>query len=228
MEGPLLSKSQEALDLAEALEAVLSRLLVVAAIELDEQDEPYMTFATLNDRGQHLGPADIVKNMMMQRAEVGDDEEKAKQVWGLFEADPWWRKTTGENNLERTQADRFIDHWVSIRTGKALRTPQRLPYDIANHLDDIGTEKTWDAVNDLNQRALTYRQIHEGTLDGAEEFLKRMKALGVGASMSTMLWLYTTDVPHEQRKFIANAVESYVVREKPSRHDYQRAARRLR
>ncbi len=206
LEGPLLSNTQEAKDLAEALEAVLSRLLVVAAIELNEQDEPYTIFGTLNDRGQHLGPADIVKNMMMRRADVGDDEGKAKQVWGLFEADPWWRKTTGENNLTRTQADRFIDHWVSIRSGKALRSPERLPSDVTKHLDDIGIEKTWDAVNDLNQKATAYQKIHQSTLIGAEEFLKRMKALGVGAPMSTMLWLYTTDIPDQERKSITNAL----------------------
>ena len=210
--GPLLSETQEANDLAEALEAVLSRLLVVVAIELNEQDEPYTIFATLNDRGLHLGPADIVKNMMMQLAEVGDDESKAEQVWGLFERDQWWRKPTGENNLTRTQADRFIDHWVSIRSGRALRTPERLPSDVGKHLDEVGAENTWNAVYDLNQRAPTYRLIHETNLIGAEDFLKRMKALGVGAPMATMLWLYTTNVPVAERKFITDAVESYVVR----------------
>ena len=131
---------------------------------------------------------------------------------GLFERDTWWRKMTGENNLARTQEDRFIDHWVSIRSGKALRTPERLPSDIAKHLDDVGRENTWDAVNDLNQKAPTYRRIHQSNLTGAEDFLTRMKALGVGAPMSTMLWLYTTDVPDAERKFITDAVESYVVR----------------
>lgn len=212
LEGPLLSQTQEADDLAEALEAVISRLLVVVAIELTEHDEPYTIFATLNDRGLHLGPADIVKNMMMQLADVGDDETKAEQVWGLFEHDPWWRKATGENNLARTQADRFIDHWVSIRSGRALRSPDRLPADVAKHLDDIGRENPWVAVNDLNQKAPTYRRIHESNLTGAEDFLKRMKALGVGAPMATMLWLYTDDVPPIERKFITDAVESYVVR----------------
>ena len=86
LEGPLLSETPEAKNLAEALEAVLSRLLVVVAIELNEQDEPYTIFATLNDRGLHLGPADIVKNMMMQLADVGDDEDKAERVWGYSNA----------------------------------------------------------------------------------------------------------------------------------------------
>ncbi len=212
LEGPLLSPTQEAKDLAEALEVALSRLLVVVAIELAEQDEPYTIFATLNDRGLHLGPADIVKNMMMQLADVGDDENKAEQVWGLFEHDPWWRKATGENNLTRTQADRFIDHWVSISSGRDPRSSERLPSAVAKYLNDVGRENTWVAVNDLNQKAPTYRRIHESNLTGAEDFLKRMKALGVGAPMATMLWLYTTDVLPVERRFITDAVESYVVR----------------
>ena len=209
--GPLLS-TEIGEAAAESLEEVLSRLLVVAAIDLEEQDEPYTIFATLNDRGQSLGPADLVKNMMMQRAGVGDDESKATRVWGVFEDDPWWRQKTGENNLGRTQVDRFIDHWVSISTGKALRTPERLPADVARYLEEIDKEKTWDAVNDLNKRALVYRSIHKETLDGAEEFLKKMKALSVGAPMATMLWLYTAEVPTQQRAIITNAVESYVIR----------------
>ena len=210
--GPLFSKTHEVSELAEALEAVLSRLLVVATIELTEQDEPYTIFATLNDRGQQLTPADIVKNMMMQRAEVGDDEEKASRVWGTFENNPWWRENTAENNFKRTQADRFIDHWVSIRTGEGLRNPERLPADVANHLEDIGRDKTWDAVNDLNLKAQTYKEIHQGTLKTTEEFLKKMKALGVGAPMALMLWLFTSDVRDQERAVITNAVESYVVR----------------
>ena len=210
--GPLFSKTYEGENLAEALETVLSRLLVVATIELTEQDEPYTIFATLNDRGEQLNPSDIVKNMMMQRAEVGDDEEKANRVWGLFENNSWWRESTGENNLKRTQADRFIDHWVSIRTGKARRNLERLPSDIAEHLEDIGRDKTWDAVNDLNQKAETYKHIHQGTLRNGEEFLKKMKALGVGAPMALMLWLFTSDVQGKDRILITNAVESYVVR----------------
>ena len=212
LEGPLLSGTREAAEMAEALEAVLTRLLIVAAIEINEQDEPYTIFATLNDRGQHLGPADIVKNMLMQRAEVGDDENKANQVWGLFERDPWWRKKTGENNVNRTQADRFIDHWVSIRTGKGLRSPERISTDVSRHLDQVGRNQIWDAITDLNERAVTYKKIHEGTLQGAEEFLKRMNALGVGAPMAVMLWLYTSEVADQERRIITNAVESYVVR----------------
>lgn len=198
----------------EALESILSHHLKLTSIDLNEEEEPYAIFATLNDRGEHLGPADIIKNMMMQRARVADDDCKAKRVWGIFEEDTWWRRRTGENNLRRSQTDRFLDHWVTIRTGKGLRHPGRLPADLNNFLEKIGKNRIWEAVDDLNARAETYRRIHEGTLQEARIFLQRMQAFNVGAPMATMLWLYTANVPEETQGFVQEAIESYIIRRK--------------
>ena len=198
-------------DRPEALEAALSQLLSIAVIDLREDAEPYTIFATLNDLGVRLGPADIIKNMLMHKADVGNSNEKAEQVWGAF-ADPWWRDTTGENNLQRTQADRYLDHWLTIKTGAANRKLDRLPADFNDYLEDQDENKIWSIVEEIATGAKTYREIHERRLAGARQFLERMDALKIGAPMATVLWLYTNQIPQTSRDLIIQAIESYIIR----------------
>ena len=198
-------------DRPEALEAALSQLLSIAVIDLREDAEPYTIFATLNDRGVRLGPADIIKNMLMHKADVGNNNEKAEQVWGAF-ADPWWRNTTGENNLERTQVDRYLDHWLTIKTGDANRKMDRLPADFNDYLEEQDENRIWSIVEEIATGAKTYRDIHERRLSGAQQFLERMDALKIGAPMATVLWLCTNQIPQASRDLIIQAIESYIIR----------------
>ena len=116
----------------------------------------------------------------MHKADVENSKEKADQVWGAF-ADPWWRETTSENNLERTQADRYLDHWLTIKTGAANRKLDRLPADFNEYLEEQDENKIWSIVGEIAAGAKTYREIHERRLSGAQQFLERMDALKIGA-----------------------------------------------
>ncbi len=194
----------------EALEAVLSQSLAIATIDLREDAEPYTIFATLNDRGVRLGPGDIIKNMLMHKADVGNSSEKAERVWGTF-GQSWWRQPTGENNLERTHIDRYLDHWLTIQTGAANRKLDRLPADFNDYLEDHEGD-IWTIVEDITKGAKIYRAIHEQKLSGAEQFLTRMYALKIGAPMATVLWLYKNPIPQDSRDVMIQAIESYIIR----------------
>ena len=195
----------------EALEAALSQRLAIATIDLREDAEPYTIFATLNDRGVRLGPGDIIKSMLMHKAEVGNSIQKAELVWGAF-IDSWWQESTRENNLERNQIDRYLDHWLTIKTGAANRKMERLPADFNDYLENHDQNEIWSTVESIRTGAKTYREIHKQELSGATRFLERMDALKIGAPMATVLWLYTNPIPQESKDLILRAIESYIIR----------------
>lgn len=197
---------------AECLESALCDQLQIATVDLDEEDEPYTIFATLNERGVNLGSSDIIKNMLMQKCDVGEDEKAACRVWGKFEADEWWPQKTSENNVERTQTDRFLDHWLSIKTSRYLRPPERLTLDFNHFLFDKTSDELWTLVDEISQFAVHYQEIQEGMLEGVSVTLQRLHVLNVGAPMIMMLAMCMCDLPAHLQKRIAQVTESYVVR----------------
>ncbi len=206
-DSPLLQSQSER---AESLESVLTERLKITSIDLDQKDEAYTIFATLNDRGVNLESADIIKNMLMQKYAVGDNEEKAQQVWGAFQ-DKWWREKTRENNLARTQTARFLDHWLLMHDGRIRTRPERLPVEFNNFLARAQTDID-DVIAKLNQAAPVYRQIHEGTLPDVKSFLHLMHDLKVGAPMTMILALSQKVSTAETWTVVAKVTESYIIR----------------
>ncbi|MYB76002.1 MAG: DUF262 domain-containing protein [Chloroflexi bacterium] len=204
---------------AEGLEAALSDHLHFVSVDLDDGEEPYTIFSTLNERGVTLEASDLIKNMLMYQADVGECEEKAEHIWGLFEKDDWWRSKTGENNLKRSQSDRFFDHWLTVKKNGEPRRPERLPHDFNSYIEickDKGPNME-DLIQDLQHGAGTYLQIQKSKSQDAtvNAALERMHALNIGAPMAFMLWLFMQKVPsQEQREGAVRVIESYIVRRK--------------
>ena len=97
---------------AEALEETLSKYLLLAVINLDMDEKPHIIFETLNDRGEQLLQSDLIKNTVMYEADVIEDPDRARALWGVFN-DRWWREETQEGRLSRIQLDRFLNYWVT-------------------------------------------------------------------------------------------------------------------
>ena len=97
---------------ADALYQALTEYLKVATIILDDGEKPHFIFEILNTRGESLKEADHIKNTVMYEADVIDDAQKARQLWGMFEND-WWRREDGRGRDPQMNLDRFpqlLDH----------------------------------------------------------------------------------------------------------------------
>ena len=203
---------------AASLEAAVLDHLHFVSVDLDEGENPYLVFSTLNERGVTLGASDLIKSMLMHHADVNDCEDRAAHIWGLFEQDEWWRRKTGEN-IKRTQSDRFFDHWLIVRRDGVVHKPERLPLEFNLHIEDCKeSDPALDAlVLNLRHGAGIYRQIQ--TADSSDAALNaawlRMHDLNIGAPMSFMLWLFMQGGTHmAQRGDIVGVIESYIVRRK--------------
>ncbi len=205
---------------ATALYSALTEHLKMAAIILDTREKPHVIFEILNTRGELLKQADLVKNTIMYEANVVDSEQKAKQLWGMFDND-WWREEDGRGKEPQIRIDRFLNYWIMMRIGEYVKL-DRTAAEFRNHIEkfkpDIET-----VAQDIKEAGLVYRdiekiQLHRRHSDPREAeliklFLERViETMGNGVIIPPLLWLYTNDVSEEKRQRSARALESYLVR----------------
>jgi len=98
------------------LSAVLWKLLVVVAIDLDQRDNAQIIFETLNARGTPLLAADLIKNHIFQAvvADKADVDALYERYWQPLDTD-WWRKEIQQGRLKRPRLDIFLNHWLAMR-----------------------------------------------------------------------------------------------------------------
>ena len=205
---------------ATALHDALVKQLKMVSIILDTREERHVIFEILNARGEPLKQADLIKSMIMYKANVDDDEQKARELWGrTFEADWWWEKD-GKSKKSQIRIDRFLNYWIMMYLAKDVTldsTAEEFRHHIEVFKPDI--EKV---AQDINEAGKVYRKIQEKKIPGIELFLERViETMGLSVITPPLLWLYTNDVSEEERQGSARALESYLVRrmlcEEPAR-----------
>lgn len=150
--NPSLSKTQKQAHAISALCAIRDKLLHLKLIfiELDDEDDAYIAFETLNTRGLDLTVAHLVKNhltklLRARNARVDLPKEK-------------WAKLVGI--LEESEADlpieQFLHHfWLSKYD---YTTVKKLFKEIKRRIDKSSAKEFLDT---LVSEAAIYREIHE-------------------------------------------------------------------
>ncbi len=92
-----------ALNELKALERVLRRDLIMAAIPVESERDAFLIFETLNDRGLRLSVPDLLLNYLMRVAQPETDRSEIREMWsGMLE------------KLGKRDISRFLRHmWVS-------------------------------------------------------------------------------------------------------------------
>ena len=209
-------KSEDRTARADALEEALTKYLQIAVIDLDQNEKPHIIFETLNARGEPLKQSDLIKNTVMYEADVIDDPEKAKELWGMFE-NQWWQEEADEPVLNRPHIDRFLYHWMIMRTRREVpvdRVASRFRGYIALKNQEIGKPSIEIVSKDTRDAAKIYKDIEETRIPEIEIFLKRLKVMKLGAVTPLLLWVCTSnEVSEEQRRRSVEALESCLVRQ---------------
>lgn len=195
---------------AKALETTLTKYLQLATVDLDEGERPHFIFSVLNARAEPLKESDHIKNTVMYEASVVDDGAKARELWGLFDTDEWWRGSTNEGRLRRIQLDRFLNYWVIMRTHKEVNADSVSTE--FNRFLDSDDQPIDQVAADIRRAGRVYQDLEEGRTPGIETFLVRVKTMEIGVVMPLLMWLYTTDIPDNIRGRSTRAIESYLVR----------------
>lgn len=199
---------------SDALEEAFTKNLQIAVIDLDDDEEPHKIFETLNARGEVLRQSDLVKNTVMYKADVVDEAAKARQLWGMFDNDEWWRRNTGEARLDRVQLDRLLNHWM-VATEQRNIAPDRVASEFGVYLNDNPDTTIEDVARKIRnsgvvyQDALNFRDADK-YVEGA---LRRLIGdMGVVAILPLILYLKDAQVPEQQYRRCIQILDSYLVR----------------
>lgn len=200
----------------EAMDKALRERLELVVIDLGTSDDPHVIFETLNARGTPLLPSDMIKNLILDRAQVGnaDDEQSTqrfKRFWDF--GDKWWREDVGRGHQRRPRIDVFVNNWLTLRNRSETKAHDefRAFKDYTDKQEDQGT--TIDEIAlDLNRIGEIYHAIEERRWEGIETFLDRRRIMDVGVITPVLLWLLSSDVPQLPLTRSLKSLESFLVR----------------
>ena len=208
----LHSGANDASARANALKKALTKYIQLAVIDLAEDEEPHVIFESLNARGENLTQSDLVKNTVMYKADVVDDAKKASDLWvGMFDGDQWWRESTSESPT-RLQIDRFLNHWMIMKTRKPIAR-DKVASAFREFLDKDPKPSIESVANDIRSSGKIYKDILENRDPHLEPlFLKRVMVMDIWAVMPLLIWLRKSDIPRNRLDQCARVLESYFAR----------------
>ena len=209
--------SASRVDKCEALEKVITSHLQLAVVDLDQGEKPHYIFSVLNARAEPLKESDHIKNIVMYETGVIDDAAKARELWGIFDSDEWWRKDTKEGRVSRIHLDRFLNYWVMMKVGGEVNV-NRVSADFTKYFDSIRSEYASsqmameELARGLIRSGIIYKDLEEVRLSEIAIPLRRIKTMEAGVAMPILLWLYSAGRPQEECIRGVRALESYLVR----------------
>ena len=203
---------------ADALEEALGQHLLIAVIDLDDDEEPHIIFETLNARGETLRQSDLVKNTVMYEAGVVDEADAARRLWGMFE-DEWWRKNASDPRLDRIQLDRLLNYWMMATTLRNV-AHNRVASEFRAYLNNNNNNNNSDenieriagrirSAGEVYRDALEFRDSDHHVRGALNRIIGDMNIVTI---MPLILYLKATQIPTERYRRCIQILESYLVR----------------
>lgn len=204
------------------LDAIWQSLLEefkVVEIVLDEGDDAQVIFETLNDRGEPLLAADLVRNNIFQRADArGEDAEALfKKHWKAFE-NSFWSEMEKQGRYKKQRIEFFLANFIAGKIAgevtisklfseyKAFLRPAR--NSTIPRYANVQAE-----IQDLEAYGKVYREISEHTSGSPlAMFSARLRLWDVTTINPLLLRLWSSDMGDEQKQKSLNLLLSLIVR----------------
>ena len=198
----------------EVLEDVLSDLLQLVVIDLTHDEEPHVIYETLNARGTPLLQSDLIKNMILHKAEASKlASEDTSNLWN-FDGD-WWKEEILQGRLRRPRSDAFLNYWLVMRKKEEV-AHNNVFSTFRNYFNrprpEGGNSDVEEVAADIRNVGNAYAKIVNTEIPEMETFLEHMVVMQVGVLTPVLLWLVSSDVPGEQLQKGIRALESYLIR----------------
>ena len=207
------SRNEAVDERVDALEQVVTQLLEIVVIDLEQADDPHIIFETLNARGTPLLQSDLVKNLILYQSGTGidSDADAASQVWG-FDHDRWWREEVAQGRLRRPRIDVFLNYWMVTRIREDVTADNVFSAFRAYSEDTQNPKSIREIAEDIGTVGVIYRNLEERRYPEIATFLYRRQVMQVGVITPVLLWLLSANVPQQQVTKALRALESYLVR----------------
>ncbi|HYY78822.1 MAG TPA: DUF262 domain-containing HNH endonuclease family protein [Actinomycetes bacterium] len=199
-----------------ALARTLAHYLRVVVIDLEPGDNAQVIFETLNHRGTPLLAADLVKNLVFQRADQErlDVNDLYERHWRAFDS-KLWRREIRQGRLHRPRIDVFLNYWLVMKRTREVQA-DRIFVDFRDYLAEPG-RGVLDTVEELAASAGVYERLESAPWTSPEGTFayRALSVLDAFAFGPFLLWLFgqpEMDVPPGQRRMALTAIESWLVR----------------
>ncbi len=221
-EGAEATASDDGVPKELKLDAIWQSLLEefkVVEIVLDEGDDAQVIFETLNDRGEPLLAADLVRNNIFQRADARDEDAEAlfKKHWKPFE-DPFWAEMEKQGRYKKQRIEFFLANFIAGKVAgevtisklfseyKSFLRPAR--NSAAPRYASVQAE-----IQDLEAYGKIYREIIERSAGSPlATFAMRLRAWDVTTINPLLLRLWASDMSEAEKRKSLDLLLSLIVR----------------
>lgn len=204
------------------LDAIWQSLLEefkVVEIVLDEGDDAQVIFETLNDRGEPLLAADLVRNNIFQRADArGEDAEALfKKHWKPFEH-AFWSYLEKQGRYKKQRIEFFLANFIAGKIAGEV-TISKLFSEYKSFLRPVRSSSTpryssvQAEIQDLETYGRIYREIIERSSGSPlARFSMRLRAWDVTTINPLLLRLWASGMEEEEKQKSLDLLLSLIVR----------------
>lgn len=191
----------------------------VVEIVLDEGDDAQVIFETLNDRGEPLLAADLVRNNIFQRADASgeDAEELFKIHWRPFE-DPFWSDMEKQGRYKKQRIEFFLANFIAGKiAGEVTISKLFSEYKSFLRPSKKSTVPRYASVKDEIQDLETYGRIYRELIERSSgsplaEFSARLRAWDVTTINPLLLRLWASNMGEMEKQKSLDLLLSMIVR----------------
>ncbi len=194
------------------LDAIWQSLLEefkVVEIVLDDGDDAQVIFETLNDRGEPLLAADLIRNNIFQRADAAIGPEAAEKLfakhWKPFE-DPFWFQMEKQGRYKKQRIEFFVANFIAGKIAGDV-TISKLFSEYKGFLRPRkgSTQPRYatvsDEIQDVEKYGAIYKELIERTSDSAlSKFSQKLRLWDVTTvnPLALRLWAEPGLTPEEK------------------------------
>jgi uncharacterized protein with ParB-like and HNH nuclease domain len=169
----------------EAVYLVVIDRLSLVGITCDEHDNPHLIFESLNAKGEKLTPADLIRNFLLMRIHVNEQQ---------LVFDQHWRPIQEALNDQLTE---FVRHYL-MKEGKIIKSAD-IYFELKDRLSSATPDQTKQFLADLHRHGMYYaRFINPAEYETDREISASLNRLRViEATVAYPLLLRVFDAVHE-------------------------------
>ncbi|RVZ06211.1 DUF262 and DUF1524 domain-containing protein [Helicobacter pylori] len=196
----------------DKLETIFKGLekLMIVWIALDKgKDDPQLIFESMNSKGIELTKTDLIRNYIIMETET---EEKQKDFYNGY-----WRAMEEDFKQNKTLFDRFVRHYLTIKTGKIPNIKK--VYEAFKHYQQKEGIEIEDLLKDLQKYCGYFCRIafkKEADKEDLNKALSFLVDLEMDVVYPLLLELYSdySDGVLSNQDFISiiDLIESYLCR----------------
>ena len=129
----------------EQLYLVVVDRLSLVGITCDEQDNPHLIFESLNAKGEKLTAADLIRNFLLMRIHVNEQQNVFDRYWRPIQ------EALGEQLTE------FVRHYL-MKGGKIIKSAD-IYFELKDRLNSATLDETKQFLADLHRHGMYYARF---------------------------------------------------------------------